>query len=71
MSVCPELIEETGRPPGLIFWYTGVFCPWLGQVRVLDENSHLWRNYDVNVTFMDYRKITFLATAQPLYMLDG
>ena len=26
MSVCSELIEETGRPPGLIFAMWGYFC---------------------------------------------
>ena len=27
MSVCSELIEETGRPPGLIFGMLGYFWP--------------------------------------------
>ena len=27
MSVCSELIEETGRPPGLIFGMWGYFWP--------------------------------------------
>ena len=26
MFVCPELIEETGRPTGLIFGILGYFC---------------------------------------------
>ena len=27
MFICSELIEETGRPPGLIFGMSGYFCP--------------------------------------------
>ena len=27
MSVCSELIEETGRPPGVIFGMWGYFWP--------------------------------------------
>ena len=38
-QIFPELIEETRRPPGLIVWHTGLSLGWLGQVRVLDENS--------------------------------
>ena len=36
MFICTELIEETGRPPGLIFGHVGIFWAWLGQVRVLE-----------------------------------
>ena len=41
MFICTELIEETGRPPGLIFGRWGYFLAWLGQVRVLEKNSHI------------------------------
>ena len=40
MSVCSELIEETGIPPA-DFWHVGIFWAWLGQVRVLEKNSHI------------------------------
>ena len=39
MSVCSELIEETGRPPGLIFGMWGYF--WPGS----DKSSSLGRNF--------------------------
>ena len=41
MSVCSELIEETGRPPGLIFLHVGISLAWLGQVRVMENFSHI------------------------------
>ena len=31
MFICTELIEETGRPPGLIFSMWGDFCPGLDK----------------------------------------
>ena len=37
MFVGTELIEETGRPPGLIFWHVGVFFVWIRQVRILEK----------------------------------
>ena len=40
MFICTELIEETGRPPGLIL-ACGKFMVWLGQVRVLEKFSHI------------------------------
>ena len=36
MFICTELIEETGRPPGLIFGM-GDILAWLGQVRTLEN----------------------------------
>ena len=38
MFICSELIEETERPPGLIFgmW---IFSAWFGHFRVLEKNS--------------------------------
>ena len=40
MSICAELIEETGRPPGLIFGMWGYFC--LAQTSSsLEKNSHI------------------------------
>ena len=53
------------------FWHTGTFLAWLGLVQVLGENSHIWRNRDVIVTFLDFRKFTLLATVEPIYMLDA
>ena len=41
MFICSELIEETGRPPGLIFGMWGIFLAWLGQVLVLEKISHI------------------------------
>ena len=41
MFIFPELIEETGRPPGLIFGILGIFLAWFGQVRVLENLSHI------------------------------
>ena len=43
MFICSELIEETGRPPGLIFCMWGYFWPGsdIGQVRVLEKFTHL------------------------------
>ena len=41
MFVCSELIEETGRPPGLIFGMWEYFWRWFGKVRVLEKNSHI------------------------------
>ena len=38
MSVCSELIEETGRPPGLIIGMWGYFGPG-------SESSSLGRNF--------------------------
>ena len=46
MFVCPELIEETP-----VILACGDILGWLGQVRILDENSNLSRSYDVIVTF--------------------
>ena len=40
MFICTELIEETGRPPGLIFGMWG-YLALLGQVRVLEKYSHI------------------------------
>ena len=39
MFICSELIEETGRPPRMLFGMWGIFFAWFGQVRVL-ENFH-------------------------------
>ena len=52
-------------------WHVGVFWGRLGQVQVLKENSHLWRKYDVIVTFLEFRKITYSITAQLIYMIEG
>ena len=41
MFVCSELIEETGKPPGLILGMWRYFWAWLGQVRVLEKFSHI------------------------------
>ena len=47
MFICTEWIEETGRPPGLIFgmwgyfWHVGISLAWLGQVRVFEKNFTL------------------------------
>ena len=38
MFIYTELIEENGRPPGLIFWHVWIFLAWLGQVQVLEKN---------------------------------
>ena len=38
MSVCSELIEETGRPPGLIFGMCGYF--WPGS-----DKFESWKNF--------------------------
>ena len=38
MSVCSELIEETGRPPGLIFAMWGYF--WPGS-----DKFESWKNF--------------------------
>ena len=38
MSVCSELIEETGRPPGLIFGMWGYF--WPGS-----DKFESWKNF--------------------------
>ena len=40
MFVCTEMIEETGRSPGMIFGMCDILA-WVGQVRVLEINSHL------------------------------
>ena len=47
MFVCTELIEETGRPPGLIFWDVGIFLVWLGQAELQMGQWVRW------VTFLD------------------
>ena len=39
------------KTPWADFWHTEVFLMWLGQVRVLNLNSHIWRNCDAIVTF--------------------
>ena len=42
MFICPELIDETGRPPSANSWHVRVFLDWFGQVRVLEKNyTHL------------------------------
>ena len=37
MFTCTELIEETGRAPGLIFGMWRIFLAWLGHVRVFEK----------------------------------
>ena len=44
--------------PRADFWHVAIFFAWLGQVRVLEKNSHIWRSYDVFVTFLKVWKIT-------------
>ena len=41
MFICKEMIEETGRPPGLIFGSVGIILTWLVLFRVL-ENLHVF-----------------------------
>ena len=40
MLICSELIEENGRPPGLIL-ACGIFLAWFEQIRVVDFFTHL------------------------------
>ena len=49
MFKCIELIEETGRPPGLIYGMY-LFLAWLGQVRVY-KNVH---TFDGVMTLLSY-----------------
>ena len=49
MFICTELIEETGRPPGLIFGMWGYFLP--GSDRF--ESWKIFHTFDdVIVTFL-------------------
>ena len=41
MSVCSELIEETGRPPGLIFGMCGYFWPGSESSSLRKKFTHL------------------------------
>ena len=41
MSVCSELIEETGRPQGLISCMWGYFWPGSDKFEFLKKNSHI------------------------------
>ena len=52
MFVCSELIEETGRSPGLILacWDISSITLTLELVRI--NFSHIRRSYDVIVTFL-------------------
>ena len=47
MSVCSELIEETGRPPELIFGMSGYF--WPGS-----ENFESWKKFHTFDKVMTY-----------------
>ena len=38
MFICSELIEETGRPPGLIFGMWGYFWP-------CSDNFEFWKKF--------------------------
>ena len=51
MFICTELIEEIGRPPGLIFGMWGYFWPGSGKFESW-KFFHNWRSYDVIVTFL-------------------
>ena len=51
MFIFTELIEETGRPPGLIA-DMGIFLAWLDQVLVYENFSHILLTNDVIVTFL-------------------
>ena len=42
--MCTELIKETIKLPGL-FLAAAILMGWFGQVRALDENSHLLKRY--------------------------
>ena len=51
MFICSELIEETERPPGLIFGMWGYFWPGSDKFESWNFFSHICRSYDVIVTF--------------------
>ena len=49
MFICTELIEETGRPPGLIFGMRGYFC--LAETSSSLEKNHI--NADISHLIRD------------------
>ena len=57
MFICSELIEETGRPPGMIFGMCGYF--WPGRTsssigKIFTHLTELWRNCHIFYSVKNY-----------------
>ena len=64
IHVCPELIEETGRPTGVIWAHMVFRC--ISDKFESGKKIHTLTDLRRNVTFSEFRKFTLLATAQPI-----